>query len=116
MKTETEKLAGAKFVLKTRNGCVVACGKTNGCGEIEFGNLPFGNYLLQEIEAPDGYEFDKKPIPVEICHGDPCKNVEIINEKKKGRIKVIKFGKEEKFDDCDDCEGNGFEPPVFLEG
>ncbi len=86
------KLPGAKFVLIDKCGCEIACGVTNDCGELIFDCLPFGKYFLKELEAPCGYEKSDKC--VEVCIGDDSRHrcVEFVNEKKKGSIKVIKFG------------------------
>ncbi len=103
--TETKKLAGVKFELRAKCGCVIACGKTNENGELKFDGLPNGTYFLTEVESNKGWECDSKPICVEICDENPHKCVEVVNTKDCGSIKLIKYGKEDRFV-CDgrDCE------------
>ena len=103
--TETKKLAGIKFELRAKCGCVIACGKTDECGELKFEGLPNGIYYLTEVESKHGWERDNKPICIEISDQNQHKCVEVINKKNCGSIKVIKLGKEDKFV-CDgrDCD------------
>ena len=107
--SDNKKLQGIKFELRAKCGCLIACGKTNECGEIKFDNLPFGSYVLTEVEGQKGWLCDNKSILVEICEEKPHKVVEVFNKRNIGSIKVIKFGKEEKFvcekeKDHDDCD------------
>lgn len=95
--SENKRLAGVKFELRAKCGCLIACGKTNECGEIKFHDLPFGTYFLVEVEPQKGWQCDNKPICVEICEDNPHKCVEVFNKRNIGSIKVIKCGKEEKF-------------------
>ena len=109
--TENKKLAGVKFELRAKCGCLIACAKTNECGEIIFNELPFGAYFLIEAESGKGWQCDSKPICVEINEENPHKCVEVFNKRNIGSIKLIKFGKEEKFvcekgKDCDDEDDN----------
>ena len=103
---EEKKLCGAKFELRAKCGCLIACGRTNSEGEIYFSDLPAGTYMLKETEAPKGWECEGKTIMIEIGEEKMHKVVEVFNRKNNGGIKVIKLGKEEKFvcenDDCDD--------------
>ena len=95
--SENKKLAGIKFELRAKCGCLIACGKTNECGEIKFDNLPFGCYVLTEVEGQKGWISDNKSVLVEICEDKPHKCIEVFNKRNIGSIKVVKFGKEEKF-------------------
>jgi hypothetical protein len=97
--TVDKKLPGVKFeLIERRSGCVVACGITNSCGELEFGEIPFGCYQLREVDAPPCYEPDCRPIDVEITCDHPHKLIEVVNRRKQGSIKVLKTGKEDVFD------------------
>ena len=57
-KGSTTPLAGATFCVKDENGQVIAEGKTGKDGVIVFEDLPFGNYVYQEVYAPEGYKLD----------------------------------------------------------
>jgi len=84
---------------------VIACGKTNAKGEIKFDCLPLGEYAVREVKGVNGYDFDDKPVDVDLspCHPDKC--VEIHNHMHEGTIEIHKFGDEEKFI----CGGDGDE-------
>lgn len=103
---ETKRLAGVKFELRAKCGCVIACGRTNENGELKFDCLPCGTYFLVEVEPRKGWNCDRKPICIEITGENPHKCVEVINRRDNGSIKVIKLGKEERFvcDDKKDCD------------
>ncbi|HEL0422336.1 TPA: fibrinogen-binding adhesin SdrG C-terminal domain-containing protein [Streptococcus equi subsp. zooepidemicus] len=58
-------LSGATFQLESSKG-VVLTGETNQRGEYTFKDLPFGEYLLTEISAPQGYILDKTPRTITI--------------------------------------------------
>ena len=112
--TDDVMIAGAKFELRSRCGCLIACGRTNGKGECHFGNLPNGTYILTETEAPDGWLCETKKCMVEVNGCRECKFVEFINSKDHGCIEVKLIGHEEKFvcdndEDCDDNERGGRE-------
>ncbi len=51
-----EPLTGAKFVLWNKDKTIILReGAVDASGVLTFGNLPYGDYILQEIEAPAGY-------------------------------------------------------------
>lgn len=51
-----EPLTGAKFRLWNKDKTIALReGTVNANGELTFGNLPYGDYILQEVEAPEGY-------------------------------------------------------------
>jgi len=89
------KLAGVKFALLNCRGKEVACGVTNREGELIFDRLPFGRYFIKELETP--CEFEKGENLIEVCIGreNPHRAVEILNERKKGSIKIFKLGVDE---------------------
>ncbi|EOH90132.1 SpaA isopeptide-forming pilin-related protein [Enterococcus pallens] len=61
----TTSLTGAHFQLwDTTKTVLLREGDVDGNGEITFGNLILGDYLLVETKAPDGYT-----IPDELVHG-----------------------------------------------
>ncbi|GHV02818.1 hypothetical protein FACS1894211_14960 [Clostridia bacterium] len=104
---EAKRLEGVKFdLIEKRSGCVIACGKTNYRGELEFSGIPFGCYSLRETESKEGYDFDDKTFDVDLSCKHPEKCVEVRNRMRQGAIKIVKIGEEEKFvmkDDGDDC-------------
>ena len=68
---KNKKLAGAKFKIEDLNGKIVGELVTNEEGVISK-DLPIGNYILVEVEAPKGYELVKDKITVKIekrCSG-----------------------------------------------
>ena len=105
--TEVKPLPGVEFeLIEKKCGCVIACGKTNAKGELKFDCLPLGDYAIREVKGCDGYDFDDKPVDVDLspCHPDKC--VEVHNHMHEGSIEVHKFGDEEKFvchdENCED--------------
>jgi hypothetical protein len=86
------RLPGAKFVLIDECGRELACGVTNDCGELEFDCLPPGKYYIKELEAPCGYEKSRECAEVRLCDCSLHRCVEFVNERKKGSIKIVKYG------------------------
>ena len=80
-KGTTTPLAGATFCVKDENGQVVAEGKTDKDGVIVFENLPFGNYVYQEVYAPEGYKLDDTEHKFEINTDNIQVEVTAENEK-----------------------------------
>ena len=60
MDTE-QALLGARFRLLDNAGNPFAEGTTDESGVLTFDNIPFGDYDLEELEAPDGYKADTTP-------------------------------------------------------
>ena len=54
-------LPGARFRLLDSAGNPFAEGTTDEKGSLVFENIPFGDYYLEELEAPDGYKADTTP-------------------------------------------------------
>ncbi len=48
-------LAGAEFGLYKNNGVQVAKGTTDDEGDLIFHDIPYGDYYVQELKAPEGY-------------------------------------------------------------
>lgn len=62
-----QKLEGVTFeLIDPQSKKVLKTGVTDANGEIDFGRLMFGQYLLKEIEAPEGYVTLSEPILVKI--------------------------------------------------
>ena len=60
-KDTEQALPGARFRLLDNAGNPFAEGTTDESGVLTFDNLPFGDYYLEELEAPDGYKADTTP-------------------------------------------------------
>ena len=60
-KDSGQALPGARFRLLDSAGNPFAEGTTDANGILVFENIPFGNYYLEELEAPDGYKADMTP-------------------------------------------------------
>lgn len=61
-----DPLAGAEFELRNQDGTVIGTGTSGADGKIIFENLDWGNYLLVETKAPEGYRLLTKPIEIKI--------------------------------------------------
>ncbi|MGL4654340.1 MAG: SpaA isopeptide-forming pilin-related protein, partial [Sarcina sp.] len=86
--TNGDKLAGAKFDLM-QNNKVIQQGVTDKNGELNFKDIPQGEYQIVEVEAPNGYELAKtQNITVETNKTTPIK---IIDKKINGSLKIEKI-------------------------
>ncbi|MFR9276113.1 SpaA isopeptide-forming pilin-related protein [Finegoldia magna] len=61
-----DRLPGAEFVLKDREGNVIANKITDKDGKASFGEYPEGRYTIEEVKAPDGYEKNGVYFEVEV--------------------------------------------------
>ncbi|ERT60105.1 SpaA isopeptide-forming pilin-related protein [Peptoniphilus sp. BV3C26] len=52
-------LGGAEFTLKDKDGNPIATKITDDAGKANFGEYPTGTYILEETQAPEGYEKSK---------------------------------------------------------
>lgn len=76
-----EPLAGAKFKVTTMNGAMVG---TVTSGRTGFAIIPYaepGWYVVEEVQAPDGYILSSTPVNVELKSGKPAQ-VEFVNYQK----------------------------------
>lgn len=60
-KDSGQALPDARFRLLDSTGNPFAEGMTDANGILLFKNIPFGDYYLEELEAPDGYKADTTP-------------------------------------------------------
>ena len=60
-KDSGQALPGARFRLLDSAGNPFAEGTTDESSILVFENIPFGDYYLEELEAPDGYKADTTP-------------------------------------------------------
>ncbi|PFE91761.1 hypothetical protein CN325_24455 [Bacillus thuringiensis] len=89
---DNKKLVGAKFHIEDSKGKIVGELLTNEEGEAISKDLPIGNYILVEIEAPKDYELLKDKITVKI-EKDAVVEIKIGNKKlpdPMGKIKLVK--------------------------
>ena len=77
----------------SKNGKIIEEAKTDEEGIVSFTNLFSGKYVLKEIETDTNYILNEKEITVNLSYSE-IKEVEITNEKKKGKIEVIKVDKD----------------------
>ncbi|MFB5583019.1 choice-of-anchor A family protein [Bacillus albus] len=95
---KNKKLAGAKFKIEDSKGKVVGDLVTNEEGEAISKELPIGNYILVEVEAPKGYELLKDKIAVKI-EKDVIVEIKIGNKKlpdPMGKMKLVKVDTSDK--------------------
>ncbi|EJR06403.1 LPXTG-domain-containing protein cell wall anchor domain [Bacillus cereus MSX-A1] len=89
---DNKKLVGAKFHIEDPKGKIVGELVTNEEGEAISKDLPIGNYILVEIEAPKDYELLKEKITVKI-EKDAVVEIKIGNKKLPdpiGKMKLVK--------------------------
>lgn len=83
-------LKGAEFALYNKQGLIIKQGETNENGILEFFDIEYGEYLLKEIKAPDGYKLTTEEMEITIKDGESNKVIEVKNE---NAIANIKFKK-----------------------
>ncbi|MGM8303189.1 SpaA isopeptide-forming pilin-related protein (plasmid) [Clostridium perfringens] len=94
---ETQKpLKGAEFEVKNANGERVKTIISGDDGIAETGVLPFANYVIKEIKAPDKYTLDGKEYPVSITKHMETVKLTVVNTKKNGSIEIVKKGDDGK--------------------
>ncbi|MFP7479764.1 SpaA isopeptide-forming pilin-related protein [Terribacillus saccharophilus] len=59
-------LESAEYELRTKAGDIVATGKTDETGKVQFKDLLPGDYEIVETKAPLGYDLNSAPIPVTV--------------------------------------------------
>ncbi|MGV2804722.1 adhesin [Clostridium perfringens] len=94
---ETQKpLKGAEFEVKNANGERVETITSGDDGIAETGVLPFAEYIIKEIKAPDKYTLNGKEYPVSITKHMETIKLTIANTKKNGSIEIVKKGDDGK--------------------
>lgn len=88
-------LQGVEFNIKDSKGEVVQSIVTNDKGEAESNELPIGDYFVEETKTKENYKLQNELYQVKIEYNNTT-NLKIENEKKKGKIKIIKVDKENK--------------------
>lgn len=94
------KLSGAEFILYDKDGKNIGAVSDEN-GVVEFKNIPYGDYIIKENKAPDGYLKSTKNIAVEIKEDDVTVELsgddeeKLFNTRIDGDIQVKKFGEGE---------------------
>ena len=84
------KIKDAEFNILNKENKIVETLKTNENGYAVSSLLPIGEYYLQEIKTDSKYILDNNQIKIEVKDNETVK-LEVLNEKKKGKIKIIKI-------------------------
>ena len=82
-------LPGAKFKVTTMNGAMVAQVTTGLTGYAIIPYVQPGWYIVEEIQAPDGYILNNTPVNIEVKSGRPAQ-VEFVNIAKPG-LRILKL-------------------------
>ncbi len=79
----TGNLPGVEFeLIDVTSGEVIKTGTTDKNGKLDFGRLLYGDYLLKEVKAPEGYVSTEEKITI----NEPY---EAGNDSKKGTVKEV---------------------------
>ena len=84
-----ESVSGATIVVKNSKGKEVLKFKSSDKAKV-IDNLDAGEYTAEEIEAPKGYQLNKKPVSFKVLKDDKTVNIEILNTKYVTRVEVSK--------------------------
>ncbi|WP_304427844.1 collagen binding domain-containing protein [uncultured Clostridium sp.] len=84
-------LAGAKFGVFKADNTKVGEITTGADGTAVTADLEFGEYYIQELEAPTGYLVNRNKFPISIEENNRIYEVRVTNQIIKGKIKVIKI-------------------------
>ncbi len=91
--TETP-LAGAFFEIRNHKGIAVYDDATNAYGEIVV-DLPFGDYVVEEITAPEGYVILDEEVPFSIETQGQELSFTFENRLIRGDIEIVKYDDKE---------------------
>ena len=86
---DDEPVVGAKFALKDYEGNVLGEVETGTDGKVMFYNVPVGDYILEEISAPEGYAIKDKSQNVTVVGGETS-TVKFVNERLTGKLVITK--------------------------
>ena len=89
-----ETLAGAKIGLYTTDGTEpVMTAVSAEDGSFSFKEVPYGEYVVREIEAPEGYVMDETPYTACVDSDGAVIEIEITNTLIRGNIQLTKVDK-----------------------
>ena len=86
---DEEPVVGAKFALKSTDGKTYGELETGTDGRIMFYGVPVGEYILEEISAPEGYAIKDKSQNVTVVGGETS-TVKFVNERLTGKLVITK--------------------------
>ena len=89
-KDSGQALPGARFRLLDSAGNPFAEGTTDESGILVFENIPFGDYYLEELEAPDGYKADTTPYVFSVTADGQKIEIQRENTRIPGSVTVAK--------------------------
>lgn len=90
----SQPVKDAEFGVYKKDGTQVATIKTGNDGTAVTGDLPYGEYYLQETKAPAGYLLNTNKFPINITENARVYEARVTNEVVMGKVKVIKQDKE----------------------
>ena len=90
-----EGLAGATIGIFTTEGTEpIATTVSAEDGSFSFVKVPYGEYVIREVEAPEGYVLDETPYTVIIDEDGDVVEIEITNIRIRGNVQLTKFDKD----------------------
>ncbi len=89
-KDSGQALPGARFRLLDSTGNPFAEGTTDANGMLLFENIPFGDYYLEELEAPNGYKIDRTPYVFSVTADGQKIEIQRENTRIPGSVTVAK--------------------------
>ena len=105
-------LAGATIGLFLTDGTepILTTVSTEG-GSFTFADIPYGEYVVREIAAPEGYVMDDTPYTVKVDQNGAVVEIEITNKLIRGSVQLTKVDK-----DYPDHHLNGAVFEVYRDG
>ena len=92
---EGEGLAGATIgIFHTEGTEPIATTVSAEDGSFSFTKVPYGEYVVREVEAPEGYVIDETPYTVIIDKDGAVVEIEITNIRIRGNVQLTKFDKD----------------------
>lgn len=86
------KIPGVEFEILDREGNLVEKIKTDSDGVAYSSRIPIGEYYIKETKTDSRYILDDKTYTIEVKENETTE-IKVENEKKKGKIKIIKTSK-----------------------
>ena len=80
------KIGTEEFTTET----AIATTTSEDDGSFSFAKVPYGNWIIREIESPTGYVLSDEEIPVTISKVDEVVEIELVNEFITGSIELAK--------------------------